>query len=236
MVSITTIFSLKEFPVPSAHPAQKSDLDTLLDQILDELGSRADSRRLNEVRSLFRRKIPLHLRSYAAALLLDWQLLKPEDKKKSSPSRGGKKESGSPEKKPERQVRHAPESRGPSAKVLAEKAEEAARPRLRGESVTLFFGMGKRQRLYPRVLLHLLQEQAGLAPEEIGELRSFDNYSFADVAPLRADQAIEALEGYAWRGRSLPVSRAKRKAGEPAPILAAVPKEGEQERNTDLSE
>ena len=54
---------------------------------------------------------------------------------------------------------------------------------LRRERVTLFFSMGKRQRLYPRILIDLLIEVAGLAPIAIGEVRAFDNYSFADIDP-----------------------------------------------------
>jgi len=97
-----------------------------------------------------------------------------------------------------------------------EAAPEEQRPRLQGEGTTIFFGMGKRQRLYSRVLLRVLSEEGGLALEDIGDIRSFDNYSFADVAPERAEELIAALASFEFRGRVLPVNKA-RKRGEAAP-------------------
>ena len=74
--------------------------------------------------------------------------------------------------------------------------------------------MGKRQRLYPRVLIDLLIDVAGVAPESIGEVRAFDNYSFADIDPQKSDAVIAALDGYEFRGRKISVGPAKKRDGQ----------------------
>ena len=91
---------------------------------------------------------------------------------------------------------------------------QPSRPRFVGEGVTLFFSMGKRQRLYPRILIDLLIDVAGLAPVAIGEVRAFDNYSFADIDAQRSAAAITALDGYEFRGRKLSVGPAKKRDGQ----------------------
>ena len=74
--------------------------------------------------------------------------------------------------------------------------------------------MGKRQRLYPRILIDILIDVAGLAPEAIGEVRAFDNYSFVDIDPQKSESVISALNGYDFRGRKLSVGPAKKRDGQ----------------------
>lgn len=175
-----------------------------IERIKREIASHPDPETLNEIRAAFRREIPLSLRSYAAALLI---------LEASSPKgRDGRKTNG-------RQGRDAPKAEkarkeGPKPRAEAPAPEprlDENRPRYEGEGTTIFFGMGKRQRLYPRVLYRILTEDAHLAPEEIGDIRSFDNYSFADIDPLCAEGLVTALDGYAFRSRVLPVSRARKR-------------------------
>ncbi|HET7838254.1 MAG TPA: DbpA RNA binding domain-containing protein, partial [Rectinemataceae bacterium] len=80
-----------------------------------------------------------------------------------------------------------------------------------GEGVTIFFSMGKRQRIFPRTLIDLILEKGGVALEDIGEVRAFDNYSFADIAPAKASALVASLDGTELRGRKLSVSLAKRR-------------------------
>ena len=74
--------------------------------------------------------------------------------------------------------------------------------------------MGKRQRLYPRILIDLVIDVAGLSPESVGDVRAFDNYSFVDVDPQRSDSVVSALNGYEFRGRKLSVGPAKKRDGQ----------------------
>jgi hypothetical protein len=86
-----------------------------------------------------------------------------------------------------------------------------------GEGLTLFFSMGKRQRLYPRILIDLIIDVAGLEAGSIGEVRAFDNYSFADIDPQKSDAVIAALDGYEFRNRRLSVGPAKKRDGQAVP-------------------
>lgn len=213
-----------------------------IQRIKAEITSHPDPETLNEIRAAFRREIPLHLRSYAAALLIleaagtarsgrrndgrqagqaegrrDKGNGRQADERKKEGRKndgrqadgrradGRKNEGRQAEGRAEGGEQKAQQPRGP------EMPSEETRPRFRGEGTTVFFGMGKRQRLYPRVLLRILTEEGGLSFEEIGDIRSFDNYSFADLDPLCADSLIATLDGKPFRGRGLPVSKARKR-------------------------
>lgn len=212
-------------PKPRPTPeATVRAVDALIDRILEELRSPANPEALDEIRAAFRKKVPLRLRSYAASVMLL------EMAARSGPSRGEKKQSGKKpgQARPEKKQRIANDNppvsrnrdRAPSEPV--EPRIEEARPRLQGEGTTIFFGMGKRQRLYPRILLRILTEEGQLDFAEIGDIRAFDNYCFADIAVDKAEAVIAALDGIEFRNRPLPVNKARRR-GEAAPIEEGIP-------------
>jgi hypothetical protein len=213
--------------MPEHRPAPDAPgraVDATIARISEELVSFDDPEKLNEIRAAFKRKIPLRLRSYAAALLI----LEASESKGGKRNQGHKTETDKAERgkdkrregegrKLERPAKEGKESREarPEPQVSNIPSEET-RPRYKGEATTLFFGMGKRQRLYPRVLLRILTEEGGLAYEEIGDIRSFDNYSFADIDPAKAEALIAALESVVFRGRKLPVGKARKRGESPA--------------------
>lgn len=206
--------------MPEQRPATDAPgraVEATIERIRETLLTDCDPDTLNEIRAAFRSKIPFRLRSYAAALLIL--------EASTSPARGGRGEGRRKEARQRQEPNRQDQARQkqPREQRKRDQVEQAVasplpseddRPRFEGEGTTLFFGMGKRQRLYPRVLLRILMENGGLAPESIGDIRSFDNYSFADIDPLRTEDLVAALEGFAFRGRALPVSKA-RKRGEP---------------------
>jgi hypothetical protein len=213
-----TLSLKKESAMPEHRPAPDAPdraVDAVIDRILENLASPPDPDFLNRVRAEFRRRVPLHLRSYAAATLIlesagqgTRNAKKGGQKRQDEKSRNGRSD----------EKRRSPEKQQQGGRRQSESPEpkpEENRPRYSGEGTTVFFGMGKRQRLYPRVLLRILCEEGGLASEEIGDIRSFDNYSFADIAPEKAEALIAKLDGVEFRGRGIPVSKA-RKRGEPA--------------------
>ncbi len=215
-------------PSDSAAKRLPSDaLDAFLDGVLADLRDPADPDALNEVRAAFRKRVPLTMRSYAAALLILRAAglarpgsPRPEGRKgqaKEVKGAGRAKEArdrpdrGSPAEKRNRGERKGDENR-PDSSRDAERA--APRPRFSGDATTLFFSMGKRQRLYPRILIDMILEGAKLAPESIGDVRAFDNYSFADIDPGKAQAVISALDGSDYRGRKLSVGPAKKRDGQ----------------------
>jgi len=217
--------------VPSENAAKRlppDALDAFLDGILAELREPADPVALNEIRAAFRKRVPFRLRSYAAAALI----LRAAGLSRT-PGRPLTKDvlipSPAPVPRGKKTMEKPPRQGGREAKVKSEvkseakneaKSREAERaslpPRARfvGEGVTLFFSMGKRQRLYPRILIDLIIEVAGIEPASIGEVRAFDNYSFADIDPKDSETVISALDGYEFRNRKLSVGPAKKRDGQ----------------------
>ena len=205
--------------MPSENAAkrlQPDALDAFLDGILAELREPADPVALNEIRAAFRKRVPFNLRSYAAATLImraaglsraPVRQMAREPLLPAEPK--GKKPVERENRRHEKKGAAKPESRPKEG----ERPALPPRPRFVGEGLTLFFSMGKRQRLYPRILIDLILEVAGLGPEAIGEVRAFDNYSFADIDPKKSDAVITALDGYEFRGRKLSVGPAKKRDG-----------------------
>lgn len=211
--------------MPSENVANRlpSDaLDAFLDGILAELRDPTDPVALDEIRTAFRKRVPFRLRSYAAAALI----LRAAGLSRAT----GRPISKEPSASPIREPRKGPRARQSGLDGLAKaegkttkqalRAKEAERsvlpprPRYAGAGVTLFFSMGKRQRLYPRILIDLVIDVAGLSPESVGDVRAFDNYSFVDVDPQRSDSVVSALNGYEFRGRKLSVGPAKKRDGQ----------------------
>lgn len=240
------ISASKESEMPEHRPAPDAPgraVDATIDRILDELTTKCDPETLNEIRATFRRRIPFRLRSYAAALLLleasESGRGRRNDGRRGEPrpAQASSKHDGAQRERKAEAVRQGGNKDG-EAKRGGQRAErpvqeaapriEEPRPRYDGEATTVFFGMGKRQRLYPRVLLRILTEDGGLALEDIGDIRSFDNYSFADVDPSKAEAIIAELDGFAFRGRGIPVSKA-RKRGEAAEEPQSPVPSGERE-------
>jgi DbpA RNA binding domain. len=206
--------------VPSEKAATRlppEALDAFLDGILAELDEPTDPAALLEIRAAFRKRVPFSKRSYAAAALI----LRAAGLSRGPSRQNGKdglalsgKEQrglGKPQARAPKQQREAalPETRQP--RPAQGEGERTPRPRYVGEATTLFFSMGKRQRFYPRILIDLVMDVAGLPPECIGDVRAFDNYSFADIDPAKAQAVVDALDGYEFHGRKVSVGPAKKR-------------------------
>ena len=204
--------------MPSENVANRLPPDALeafLDGILAELRDPADPVALNEIRAAFRKRVPFNLRSYAAAaLILRAAGISRMPAREQEKGQRGKKPSDRQARQPGQAPKAKSAGRSQDANADAERPPLASRPRFAGEGLTLFFSMGKRQRFYPRILIDLLIDVAKLAPDAIGEVRAFDNYSFADIDPQRSSSAIAALDGYEFRGRKLTVGPAKKRDGQ----------------------
>ena len=197
----------------------KKAIEESLDRILDCVRSIDDVEILHECRNLFRQRVPLHLRAYAASALLlglvpsagvRAAVGKPSHARPSS-GRAQADKASAPVKKNNR----------PTAAVKAptrspdqpdERQGSRRENRYRGEGVTLFMGAGRRQRLYARIALDLLYSVPGVGEENVGEVRTMDNYSFISIDPLVEEAVIAALDGSDFRGKPLCVNRARKKA------------------------
>jgi hypothetical protein len=227
----------KESNVPS-HPilpvSRRAAIEAVLDEALAEVRAASDVALLHECRAIFRKKVPLSLRAYVAAafalrlassgLVHDQGRGKrhdgPRPEARVSDKRG--KEQAVPPA-PRNQVPKKPGESTRPPKPAAERSEapdrrepEIRENRYRGEGVTLFVSAGRRQRFYARVAIKQLLETPGVNSEQIGDVRTMDNYSFIVVDPAVEDTVLATLNGFDFKGRILAANRARKK-GEPAP-------------------
>ncbi|MFP4509781.1 MAG: DbpA RNA binding domain-containing protein [Spirochaetaceae bacterium] len=80
-----------------------------------------------------------------------------------------------------------------------------------GEFASIFIGVGKNRRVFPRDLIQLFGTVDSVSAEDIGEIKILDNYSFAEITSGKADQVIAKLDGTEYRGRKLNVNFARRR-------------------------
>jgi len=215
----------KENLVPNAPAEQKipeEALNAFLDGILSELASPADPAMLTRVRAIFRKRIPLHLRSYAASILImraAGVTRMPAPKAAPGPVQNKPAVSSAPAASPRRAPR--PTTRDipakdaaakiPPAKEAPAEPRSAQAPKLAEPTIPLFVSMGKRQRLRPQELRTLISEKTGILTEELGRVHLFDNYSFIDVQESHAEKIIAATDGISFKGRNLEIKPAKKR-------------------------
>ena len=208
----------KEFDVSTEDTQQGfpvSEAEVLIGKILEEVRSIGDPAILNACRSLFRSRVPFHLRSYAAAALILRSLgVSPGPSGAASTPASRQKPAGGSKggKRPGTGTLGQPAV--PLAKGKALEKPGASDLRIRkgtysGEGTTLFFSMGRRQRFTAQNVLRVLSDIAGLEESDIGTIRTFDNYTFVNVHPAAADLIIQDADGMSIKGRKLAVNRAR---------------------------
>ena len=184
-----------------------------LESILDEIHSTDNPEELNQLRAIFRKSVPLFSRAYVAAYLL---------KKAGIPGAGevpGRRPNPASAPAAKREIRPAREPREPrppreprQAAEPREIREDHAEQNVERENMTtLFVGIGRTRRVYPRDLMGLLIEQCELPKELIGNIKILDNYSFVDIHNDHAQSVIDKLNNSEFRGRTLSVNFAKKK-------------------------
>ena len=173
----------------------KEKAEKKLGEILERMQSDTDVALLREYYKLYKNKISLFKRSWAAAWLFMHHDLKEEN-------------TGGHDIKTRTQQENKTEKSEKFDKYAAADTETALPE---DESKRLFFSIGKNRRLYPRELITFIISKTSAAREDIGIIRILDNYSFVQVRDTKADEIIEALNGIRFRGRTLTVNFAKLK-------------------------
>lgn len=165
---------------------------------------------LTDLRKVYKKNVPFTLRLYVASYLA----------KLAMGSRSSYR--------PRRETRDVRQSRDWKSKELREpatekrsvsedKEREPRTPRVQIDSAlatTIFVGIGRNRRVYPRDLVGLLVSVAQLDRDRIGDIRVLANYSFVQLFSEDADKVIAALNGYDYRGRKLTVSYSRQKDSE----------------------
>lgn len=178
---------LKDFTIKD-----EKQLVTSLKNIVKAVKTQENPEELNQYRKIFKKAVPLTMRSYVAAYLIK------EAKTPDFLTRGLKKDGKT---KPwQSSFRSAPFSRPIRPKVTL--SDE--------ESASLFIGIGRKRGVFPKDIITLLIQGAGIARGHIGDIRILDNYCFVQVMAEDASLIIEKLNNSYYRGKSLTVSHSRR--------------------------
>jgi len=195
-------------------------MNAFLDGILAELNTPVDPAMLTMVRAVFRKRIPLHLRSYAAALLIMRAAgmtrsapLRPLAPQTPAPNLAKPQTLVKPQAKPRPQSLEKPQPAAkPQTSEPAPERKSTPAPKLTEATVPLFVSMGKRQRLRPQELRDLITEKTGILNEEMGRVHLFDNYSFIDIQLSHSEKVVAACDGALFKGRNIEIKPAKKRS------------------------
>jgi hypothetical protein len=197
-------------------------IDRVLQRIKDE-----DKSELSMLRARIRRQVPLLLRPFFMASLLKSQLpqLAPAERQPGRAAPAARQRSGEPPHGTAADARVPPRGQrgrfgrsGPDAARPTRPQETPRAPRAdartaaaTGAFTQLFISVGRNRRVYARDLTDLFVEKLQLAEGDIGGVRVFDKYSFVDIVPSKAEEAISRLNGLDVKGRPIAVNYAKKK-------------------------
>ena len=168
-----------------------------------------DFETLEQLKQVFKKNVPLTMRSYVAAYLL-------------KNARGAIFHFNNYRGREDYHAHHDDERR--SRYERSDRSDRTPRedgadvrerpPRVQIDpsvAATVFVGIGRNRRVFPRDLVGLFISVAGLERERIGDIRVLANYSFVQLFAEDAEKAINALNGYDYRGRKLSVSYSKQR-------------------------
>ncbi len=191
---------------------------SFLENALRRVESDSDPETLNRLKKIYKKTIPFSRRMYVAAFLTKQaaghggRFNKSNDRRFDRNERNGRFDRTERTDRP-RQERPAREFNR-STESSADRSAQAPAPRVQIDpalATTIFIGIGRNRRVFPRDLVGLLASVAGIERERIGEIRVLANYSFIQLFTEDCEKAISALNGYDYRGRKLSVSYSRQK-------------------------
>ena len=158
---------------------------------------------LNDLKKVFKKNVPLTLRGYVAAYLAK------QAGSHYRPRREFNNDRNHRDFRNKQVNNRAPRAEAQTSAPAAENTEFTPRQRVQIDpalAATIFIGIGRNRRVYPRDLVGLLVSVAGLDRDRIGDIRVLANYSFVQLFTEDAEGAIAKLNGYDYRGRKLSVN------------------------------
>ena len=156
---------------------------------------------LTEYKKLFKKVVPLTLRSYVGAYLAKNALggatgFRHRTRRDKFSSRDRRHDNFARNMNDEDCV-----SRPKTPRVVIDEADAA----------TIFIGIGRNRHVFPRDLVGLIAQVVQLDRERIGSIKVLENYSFVQLYKEDADKVINTLNGYDYRGRKLAVSFSRKR-------------------------
>ncbi|MBP5359153.1 MAG: DbpA RNA binding domain-containing protein [Treponema sp.] len=186
------------------HAVNENQIASFLVDALKNIegSSVAEIESLNEIAKMFKKNVPFSKRKYVSAYLL---------KLASGGRRFNRDRNDRTDRFANRDRNERMERRERSERI--ERDEHPHTPRVQIDpslATTIFIGIGRNRRVFPRDLLGLLVSVAGLDRERVGEIRVFTSYSFVQLYTEDCEKTIAALNGYDYRGRKLSVSYSRK--------------------------
>lgn len=185
------------------------DLDQAANYLKDVVSKvKANPDELEALKKVFKKNVPLTMRSYVAAYLLRNaggaifrfnKFNEREDFHANREERFNRYERNEAQTEEAGETETAPRERFTRVQIPAENSE------------VVFVSIGRNRRVYPRDLVGLFISVAGVEKERIGDIRVLANYSFVQLFKEDAEKAIAALNGHVYRGRPLSVSYSKQR-------------------------
>ena len=178
----------------------------LVDALKNVEGSSvAEIEALNDIAKLYKKNVPFSKRKYVCAYLL---------KLASGGRRFGRDRNDRNDRFASRDRNDRTDRRERIERTdRIERDDHPHTPRVQIDpsmATTIFVGIGRNRRVFPRDLLGLLVSVAGLDRERVGEIRVFTSYSFVQLYTEDCEKTIAALNGYDYRGRKLSVSYSRK--------------------------
>lgn len=189
-----------------------------LTNAVSKITTEEDIDTLLELVKLFKKNVPLSRRKYVIAYMLKESLKHYHFFSKSN-NRNGRNNDRS---RDNRSFKNDYKSNNRAEKSYTEtdsslEEEKVRTPRVQidpDKATSIFIGIGKNRRVYPRDLVGLLIAVAGLERDRIGDIKVLANYSFVQLYTEDAQTAIDKLNEYSYRGRKLAVSYSRQKSDE----------------------
>lgn len=175
------------------HIDNSEELKKQVEQILHDIHNEEDPVELNEYKKFFKKNVPIWRRAYFTAYMLKAL------------------QNGTSPKAARNNSRRSPRSQSAPAGNNGSRTTPEASNGDEGEMTSVFIGIGKNRRVFPRDLIALFTEVDGITGEDIGQIKILDNYSFMEIKPERAKTAIDSVNGREFRGRKLTVNYARKK-------------------------
>ena len=185
------------------------DLDQAANYLKDVVSKvKANPDELEALKKVFKKNVPLTLRSYVAAYLLKnsggaifrFNNFKDrEDFHANREERFSRYERNDSQNEENGAENHENRERFTRVQIPAENSE------------TVFVSIGRNRRVFPRDLVGLFISVAGIEKERIGDIRVLANYSFVQLFKEDSEKAINALNGHVYRGRALSVSYSRQR-------------------------
>ena len=167
----------------------EEQLISSLKDLIEAIKTQENPEELNLYRRIFKKAVPLTMRSYVAAYLIKQAGI------------GGSR------------IYKKDNRNGLGKGTFKQNSARPSRPKVilaEEESTSLFIGVGRKRGIFPKDIITLLIQGAGISREHIGDIRILDNYCFVQVMQNEAETIIEKLNNSYYRGKNLMVSHSRR--------------------------